>query len=431
MTTRPTDTPEWATTGTVTEPAAAKQAAGWLFQDRPPFDWVNWAWSRFSLWASHVASTSSKVSVEGAFAVPATAPLAFGDSFIADENDLDAGAGEVAVADIVTPVIGATSRTVAAIGREVLYCNGTTGVTTAHPRTGGAVIRTYTPATAGVSVMVADDDVVVVWRITGGGGELECFDRATGASLFTFAHGAALLGVALGIDRVYLCGANPGAGEYVRALSISGAGAVVWDFDHGAQVEALAVYGSYVYLHGAASIHATTATMRAIQASNGFGATAEGGLGASTLPGVWDQVTAGTPGTRFGLATDGRILATINGNDLVTRGCANGVAAVTLTGALPGSGKGVLLDDEFVYGFDSTFDLMAYSRMDNLAAAWRYVPPSGVFSGLSSDGGAVFVANSTASPEATPRLRRGNRPRLWWRVDPATYAGSPYRRGVI
>jgi hypothetical protein len=40
--TKPTTVPEWAVTGTRTEPSAGKKNTGWIFEESPPYDFFNW-----------------------------------------------------------------------------------------------------------------------------------------------------------------------------------------------------------------------------------------------------------------------------------------------------------------------------------------------------------------------------------------------------
>ncbi len=180
--------------------------------------------------------------------------------------------------------------------------------------------------------------------------------------------------------------------------------------------------------------------MRAIQASNGFDAAGEGGLGTSTLPGVWDSsvnTELDTAAIHTRLVTDGRILV---GEDAATtlkvRGVLDGVVVATITP--PAFGGSLALDDDHIYhgvgGAGPPFArIIAYSRRDSFAAIWAYDSPAGTsVPALASDGAALFGAmGSAAVTERSPRIRIANRPRLWQRVDPAVDVGIPYRRAVV
>jgi hypothetical protein len=48
--TQPAEDPEWASGGTVTVPSGAKRILGWIFQEKPPFDFFNWYMFRVYEW---------------------------------------------------------------------------------------------------------------------------------------------------------------------------------------------------------------------------------------------------------------------------------------------------------------------------------------------------------------------------------------------
>ncbi len=447
-TTRPTDEPDWGsdTVGGAdfVAPPDAFQAAGWSFKDRPPYRSVNWAWQTFALWVTHFAHTASKLlTLEDATnlspAVPTAAALSDGDTFILDESDRGGVGGEVAVAEIA----GATVQSdVAVTGDEVIY---NPNLPVAYERDGTGLIRTYAdPAFpgGGANGLRADPNLVVAWR-NGGSPNFVVWTRSTGVILFSATAPGTIHDIALGIGRIYVGFVRTG-GVDLRAYDT--AGATVWSYDHdGASgagteaVSALAVHGRYLYLHGSASGHASTATMRAIQASNGFDAAGEGGLGTSTLPGVWDSSVNSELDTESGgahrLVTDGRILVGFDGTPIKVRGVLDGVVVATITP--PVSGNELALDDEHIYhgaGPSPTFArIVAYGRRDSFAAVWAYDSPDGTATPrLASDGAALFGGfGATGILETTPRIRIAIRPRLWLRVDPAADVGIPYRRTAV
>ena len=53
MATKPTTLPQWATTGTVTEPSAGKKALGWI-AEKPPFAYMNWLLNLIYQWCAYV-----------------------------------------------------------------------------------------------------------------------------------------------------------------------------------------------------------------------------------------------------------------------------------------------------------------------------------------------------------------------------------------
>jgi len=51
MATKPTERIlDWASGGTTTDPGGAKEAAGWVVDDRPPANWWNWILNSFGKW---------------------------------------------------------------------------------------------------------------------------------------------------------------------------------------------------------------------------------------------------------------------------------------------------------------------------------------------------------------------------------------------
>jgi len=53
MATKPTTLPQWATTGTVTEPSAGKKALGWI-AEKPPFAYLNWILNLVYQWIQYL-----------------------------------------------------------------------------------------------------------------------------------------------------------------------------------------------------------------------------------------------------------------------------------------------------------------------------------------------------------------------------------------
>ena len=53
--TRPTELPEWATSGAnVLEPSSGKKLAGFLSGERPPAQWFNWLHGLAGQWVAHL-----------------------------------------------------------------------------------------------------------------------------------------------------------------------------------------------------------------------------------------------------------------------------------------------------------------------------------------------------------------------------------------
>jgi hypothetical protein len=381
------------------------------------------------------------LTLDGAFSVPVFAPLVVGDTFVGEEYDGATIPGEVVLGNVAPAVfVHARAADVVSLAREVLYLDfgPAQNFVYAFARDGSSVapIRTYTPASLGQTNFTANDTHVVVWQVTPSiTGDVEVFDRATGASLGTFAHGAEVKRCTLGTDgdTVFVCGVNTGAFD-VRSLSIAGSLSLNWSYDHlGAviafqSVQGVVQFGRYLYLRGSTSSHASLATMRAIEAATGDDLTGEGG-GVSTLPNVWNSTLA----SNGPIDTDGKIVVTATTNALAVVNVFDGSTIATLTRAVAVTGVGI--DDDLIYAGQLDTDLIAYSRKDGFVPVWMYRAPAGnIGPKFSVDGGAVFVANSGGGAgEQTPRISRGNTsPRLWRRVDPATDIGlPPHGRGVI
>ena len=59
---KPTQLPEWATDGSADvapEPSAGKKAVGFLFDERPPVNWINWLFRRLHDWCAYLNLSGS------------------------------------------------------------------------------------------------------------------------------------------------------------------------------------------------------------------------------------------------------------------------------------------------------------------------------------------------------------------------------------
>lgn len=57
---QPSDTPNWSTSGTKTEPSAPKQAQGWLVGEKVPAQWLNWWMNLVYQWIVYLKNLSSE-----------------------------------------------------------------------------------------------------------------------------------------------------------------------------------------------------------------------------------------------------------------------------------------------------------------------------------------------------------------------------------
>lgn len=435
-TSRPTDLPEWGTSlvspSDIVEPPVQKQQRGWFFLEFPPFNFVNWFWNRTADWARHFAGTASKFPTLEASAAARTdldAPIAIGDTCIVDEPD-----GAAPGAQVVPFILaGFSSNAVAVTSKSVVMTENNDEAGIAVERDGSSTvvfpIQTYmltnpigTGVIAllsdGVDVIIAHDDDIV-----------ECFDHDTGVSKWTggAAVGQTITDLAWDSKHVYTT-TDGAAGPELQANDRTN-GVSVWTYDHSgvasAPLQSVATNGRLVFVAGAASGHASGATLRGIDALTGADALNEGGNGISLI--AWDQVQ-GTPTTKPRLlVTDGRYIFVGSASDIQRRSAASGTTDGTNVGT-PEVVIALDVDNELVVAAWWDEDLTppnhggasAYTK--DLVEAWRNdeVDASNQRTrDIATDGAAIFLIGDTeASNFANPRLARGNQPGVWKQVDP-------------
>lgn len=407
---RPTiPVPNWADGGSAVKtpiPDASKRAVGWLFQDPPPFNFLNWFWNALFQWVFHLSLSSSKFDTLHA----AVNALAVGDTAIVDEWDGANFPGETLI-NVVTATV---PQEVSVSGRSVAYNDG-----------GGIKLVDRADLTtdlnaAAFATTIAFNRVITdgVFVIIAGSGGVEAFDHdAGGAPLWTHVHGATVNDIAMDGTHVYLVGDSGTGAHHARALLLS-TGAIVWSYDHDANLEAVATTGRQVFVAGAASGHASGATMRALDAADGFDVADEGGTGLSGTFMTWDLVDANGPTVRGQLAADRRGLLVVGmsggTNRIQIRDAATGASIRFLDN--PGSAQ-VEVDQRFVYGIDAVTPFLSrIIAWDKATGARVWV--SGTeedWNAVRSDGAAVFITAALT----IQKVARGNRARIWRRVDPA------------
>jgi hypothetical protein len=432
-TTRPTDTPEWATApsggATVDEPPGGLQARGWIPFNKPPSGFVNWAWNRFSDWAAHFASLSSSFpTLQDAVEAPLTAPLNVGDSCLIDEIEtVVPGAVELDVATTagIAPVFGVTSG-----GQYLVYVASAPQIFRVVERDGSAVIRTWAPTnpfttlhdikTDGVDVIFSYDDATTT--------TVECFDITTGLAKWTvtpIAVSTFFSNLAIDDERVYLVGDTPAQELVVLNKST---GATVYVYDHSgvatAPLRSVATNGRLVFVAGDASGHASAATLRGIIAATGFDVGNEGGLGADATGVAWNQVQANLTGANRSMDTDGSTLYVIQNVGvnaaLSVRGCGSGAEAANV--AIRNNSGSCWVDQDYIVT-SSSAEITALAKT-SLAEAWLGAAPGGFLWAI-TDGTAVFASGGN-------RLARGNlRPQRFRRVDPTAEKSLPMRQLIV
>lgn len=416
MSVRPTDpVPNWADSGTRTTPSTPERDSGFAVLDIPPFDWVNWFWGVIADWVSHLATSASKF----ASLHDAVTALAIGDTGIIDEHDGASFPG----ASLITVALANTATGIDVSGRSVSYIDGAPGTLKLVERsdlTTDVNAAAFT-VTAGVLRRTLTDGKYVA-VITGN--RVELFDHdAGGAALWSYDHGAAVNDIAMDGTNVYLVGAAGTGTHHARAIVIA-TGLSAWDYDHGGVLQAVATDGRRVFIAGAASAFGSGATMRALNASNGFDAANEGGTGLDTAGIAWDLVDANGPSTFAQLAVDGRGLLVVGmsagTNRIQLRAVANAASLgfLDLTGA---NVPRVAVDQRFVYAID----LVAYVNARVIAWEKRTGARAWIsgddqdFNQVASDGAALFASLASTATFELAKLARGNRARVWRRVDVA------------
>lgn len=421
MTTRPTDTPDWASApsggSVVTEPPTSKQLQGWLDFERPPSAYLNWAWNRFAAWVQHFAASSSVFpTMEDAINAPNTAPLVVGDSCWVDEAD-GGFPGEEVIADLFN---GATmgfkiSACGAFVAAAVEDGGGNLEINLAN-RDGSGVFLKFAPTSVGTlasvrRILTDGVSVLVAYTVTAGAVQtVESFDAATGASnwVSTPLTGGVINDIGWNQIHVYVVGSNNGR-ELVAVDRTTGA--TVYAYDHSgvavAGLRSVAANGQLVFVAGAASGHASLATLRGILALTGADAAGEGGLGIDAN--AWDQ--APTIGIFNGtLVTDGRTLYVTEGGGVRATGTANGVAVGDVFPAPTGNSLSV--DQDYVFVDDIGYD------KGTRAAVWTGFAP------VVTDGTAVFSGRR--------RIARGNYgPQRFKLIDPATASRVVMRQVLV
>jgi outer membrane protein assembly factor BamB len=292
------------------------------------------------------------------------------------------------------------------------------------------VISTFTQANAAAVRRILNDgvNIVIVYSTW-----VECFNHDTGAQNWIYNHTAAVYDICMDGTNVYIGGvAGVGAHEVI-ALSLS-TGATVWSYQHNGTVNAIATNGRQVFISGVASGHGSAATVRAIDAADGFDAANEGGTGLSATALAWDSTLANNPASAGRLQTDGKLLflsMSAGANTLRSYSCGD-FTQISLGNTAYASGL-ISVDGEYVYRIEAGIpgEIHAYDKQ-NLAFTWNLpITIGGTFyNWLCSDGAKLFTAPSVGTAFELQSHYKANKPRLWRRVD-TTDDHLPYRQLAI
>lgn len=371
-------------------------------------DWVNY-------FASTVASYDKLED--------AVAALVAGDTCIVNEYDYDTFPGErvIAAGGVGVDAIDAT-------GKSVVYVD-TAQLAEARSRANLTdVLATYTTAAVATVARIRSDGVSV---IIASGTIVELFDHdAGGAPTWTYDHTATVNDCCMDATRVYIACNTAGAIE-VRALNRTN-GAVLWSYQHNGNVEAICTNGRQVFISGLASGHASLATMRSIDAENGFDESNEGGTGQSTSGMTWDSTYANPP-LVGGLQTDGDILAVwpnaaVAGPLSWSAQDGTQIAAGPIVTPLISK---IAIDHRYIYQAHGISPSIIYALdKRTMARAWAAEVDT-AYVALASDGQNLFAAATLASSAELAKFATGTRVKTWHRVDPSTKDYLPYKQLII
>lgn len=428
---RPTEVPTWATSGSadVDEPSAQRKALGWIAGQPPPAGQFNWWMNLVGSWLTWLAG------VPALYDDPADAYDAMEDGEVALVWQKEQGRPG---ADNTAFNLGfATISDLDVDGRRLYYCTASLGYRRLRTSAAGAAEVTYTPTNAGTVLSIATNGLIVVLAY---GNYVEAFTASTGASLWVYDHAAAVRDVCLDLLRVYACGEPDGGGHEVVALNITD-GSVLASYDHNGSCYAICTDGKSVVVAGAASGHASGASLRRLTISLAD-ATNEGGTSADTTGVAWNQVQLVAQDRQHTLATDGTRLFCGYGtggpaNSVEVRSLITGVSYVARMMTAGDLCRSISCDqdqvfagiesaagDGIVYGFDKN------TLWPTLRTTTRVADP---VLAVVSDGASLWYGVQTAATYALYKTYRGRDcPRPWRRMDHDSGAEpfTPWARAI-
>jgi hypothetical protein len=428
----PTSLPRWADGGSavITEPSEQQKDTGWVPEDIPAADEVNWWKNLVYQWIDHLAGAAAKYDT----LEDAVDGLSVGDTAIVDEHDLDQSPGTVKTS---VDLGGTNSTRMIAVDGEGVYIEVYDGANYTLKRYARAdlttVLATYTPPASALNErrFAVNGQYVVV--CTGPGTDsVVCYALAGGAALWTYAHDADINDIAIDGTRCYIVSTTGGASNRECVAITLATGVAAWTYRHNGTLTQVATNGKQVFVGGNASGFASGATHRALEASTGNDLNNEGGSTAtSTNTTVWNKVATLTA-SRGCMVTDGRRLyvgfQVGVGDEVEAWSCATGE---TYGGVgLGATCSHLAVDQDFLLVvIDADPNMTAYDKR-TLQPIFHFTNGSslGTTPIVVSDGCAIFIVNATST--TIRRLYRGNRPKLWRRVDP-TDNYLPYRQLII
>lgn len=258
----------WATTATigvdVVEPAFAKRNTGWIDKEKPPYETFNWFWRLVALLVAWISAAHVRAFEELETATDATAvtPLVEGEVF---RIDYRAGIPQPLSEAWATIGAVATATNIVSDGQFVYYSQGQ--LLYRALRLDGTV-ATSRDLGAAINDVSANGNVVCATTQNQAPGEFFCVDRltladsagfplaatgngqhsahngdricysddstsvqilfeATGLTVASPNYGATVYDICVDYERLYVTGADAGAGVQVRAYQLSN-GALKW-----------------------------------------------------------------------------------------------------------------------------------------------------------------------------------------------------------
>jgi len=276
--------------------------------------------------------------------------------------------------------------TVAPATAKAFNTSGRTAVLT----TGQYVITQDTTGTA-IYILKTSDMTLVGTITTGTTGTIRCTDgvRVIYSDAATFVRSYLLSdlsqewNVAVAYRPLHCDGQRVLCSSGNNAYSlVANTGAAEWGpYNHNAAVRRLYSNGEQCFLIGAASGHASGATIRCIEAVSGSDLANEGGLGTSGFTWVWDVAPAGlTPGA-------GDLFLAYNGDWLYASGDTTGTHELfqinTYTGAVQtqvtraNPVSQLRADLHYVYASDPALDRIDVYTPNLDGPIFKYVPGTG------------------------------------------------------
>lgn len=296
---RPTsDPPTWATgDAEIVEPSTQEKEDGWVPEDLPPAQYVNWFWNAVGTWLDYL----SGVVVAYTTLEEAITDLDAGELGLVDESDRALVPGSVRTSGDIQL---ADAKSIWSTGEAVLVMVSTSvvaGAAAVYRRSRAALADdevSYLATNAGTPARVVSDGYAVVACY---GDSVECWEW-DGTQRWVYDHGADVYDVCIYNNRVYIVGGLDGDVS-CRALELAD-GSVTWEFDHGANLNSVCAGGGMVVVGGAPSALPSAANLRALNAETGTDATGEGVNGADSGLLRWNQVLSDDV-SQGRLATDG------------------------------------------------------------------------------------------------------------------------------